>query len=157
VSTKLLLVRHGRAGHRSRWEGDDRLRPLSRKGKEQAEKLVGLLRPFQPARVLSSPYLRCVQTVEPLAGALRLDVVDADELAEGNGRKAIELVRGLTESDDTVVVCTHGDIVPEMLEHLASADHLHLPRDARWPKGSAWVLSASDGRFDHALYLPPPA
>ena len=58
----LLLVRHARAGNRSKWRGDDRLRPLTRKGTRQAEGLVGLLDQLGPERILSSPFVR--QTID---------------------------------------------------------------------------------------------
>lgn len=153
---KLLLVRHGRAGHRTRWEGDDQDRPLSQRGVRQATSLVAQLRDYDVDRVLSSPYLRCVQTVEPLAAVRGLKVEESDEFAEGNSRKAIEVVRGLAESPGVVVVCSHGDVIPDVVENLVRADAMALPDLQGWAKGSTWVLSAHDGRFDAALYLPPP-
>ena len=63
----LLLVRHAHAHARKEWSGDDRLRPLSANGLRQAEGLIAVFGNFaRPSRVLSSPYLRCMQTVEPL-------------------------------------------------------------------------------------------
>ena len=67
----VLLVRHARAGDREKWEGDDRLRPLDRKGRRQAEGLVELLAEYPIERLLSSQYLRCIQTFEPLAARAR--------------------------------------------------------------------------------------
>jgi 8-oxo-dGTP diphosphatase len=153
---KLLLVRHGRAGHRSRWQGDDRDRPLSGRGERQAVALVRQLAGFEFARVLSSPYVRCVQTVKPLAVARSVKVEDSDEFAEGNSRKAIEVVRGLAEQSDNVVVCSHGDVIPDIVDLLVRADAMQLPDVQGWAKGSTWVLTANDGRFDSARYLPPP-
>ena len=153
---KLLLVRHGRAGHRSEWDGDDRARPLSRRGRQQADGLVDLLARYDVGHVLSSPYLRCVQTVEPLARAHDLKVEEAEEFAEGNSGKAIEVVRGLATNGGTVAVCSHGDVIPDIVEHLARTDATRLPADYGWAKGSTWVLTAHQGRFDDAEYLPPP-
>ncbi|HSO93974.1 MAG TPA: phosphoglycerate mutase family protein, partial [Candidatus Dormibacteraeota bacterium] len=79
------LVRHAKAGDRAGWEGDDRLRPLSEPGRRQADALVGLLNGSALEAVLSSPYLRCVQTVEPLAQHFRLSVQPEPDLAEGAG------------------------------------------------------------------------
>ena len=59
----VLLVRHAKAGSRKDWSGDDRLRPLSKAGHRQAEALVPLLVGYPITRVLSSPFVRCVQTV----------------------------------------------------------------------------------------------
>ena len=153
---KLLLVRHGRAGHRTRWEGDDHDRPLSRRGVVQATGLVAQLRDYDVDRVLSSPYLRCVQTVEPLAGVRGLKLEETEEFAEGNSHKAVEVVRGLAETPGVVVVCSHGDVIPDVVEHLVRTDAMALPDVQGWAKGSTWVLSAHDGRFDSAQYLPPP-
>jgi phosphohistidine phosphatase SixA len=154
---RLLLVRHGRAGHRSEWDGDDQARPLSRRGWKQAEGLVALFADFEVARILSSPYRRCVQTVEPLAHARGLTVEEADEFAEGNSHKAIEMVRGLAEGSGTVAVCSHGDVVPDVVEHLLRTDSMRLPDEQHWAKGSTWILTAHHGRFDEARYLPPPS
>jgi len=64
-----FFVRHAKAGSRSHWTGDDRQRPLSKKGVKQAEDLVSVLGDFPISAVFSSPYRRCLETVEPLAKA----------------------------------------------------------------------------------------
>lgn len=109
----VVLLRHASAGDRAEWTGDDRLRPLDPRGRRQAAKLVAPLLELGVTRVVSSPYVRCVQTVEPLAEALGVEVELDDRLAEGAGRSALELL----ESADGVVACTHGDIVEEILGH----------------------------------------
>jgi phosphohistidine phosphatase SixA len=112
-----VLVRHASAGSRSDWNEDDKLRPLDPRGHEQADALVELLRPFDVHRVVSSPYVRCVQTVEPVAAALGVEVELDDRLAEGAGSAALELLR-----EDGVVACTHGDVVEDVLgRHLKKA------------------------------------
>jgi len=105
-----VLLRHTSAGHRGDWDGDDRLRPLDARGRRQAVDLVELLQPLGVRRVVSSPYVRCVASVEPLAAALGLPVEQDERLAEGAGRSAAELVR-----EDGVVCCTHGDIVEDLI------------------------------------------
>ena len=47
-TSTILLVRHGKAGSRSQWDGDDDERPLSSSGREQAEHLAALLPLFGP-------------------------------------------------------------------------------------------------------------
>jgi broad specificity phosphatase PhoE len=79
----LLLIRHALAGDRHAWEGDDRVRPVDDRGRLQSDALVDTLAEFQIDRIVSSPYLRCVQTVEPLAEALGLEI----ELDEQLGRR----------------------------------------------------------------------
>jgi broad specificity phosphatase PhoE len=150
----ILLVRHEKAANRYRWEGDDRLRPLTKKGREHARVLVETLSVPAPERILSSPYTRCVQTVAPLAEALGLPVEETDELAEGHTPSALHLLRSV--SGQRVVACSHGDVIPEVLWALGDRDGLKLPTDMRWPKGSTWVLEGSGGKFKSAEYLPPP-
>lgn len=109
----VVLLRHASAGDRVEWTGDDRLRPLDKKGRKQADALVDTLRALGVTRVLSSPYVRCTQTVEPLADALSVEIEVDDRLAEGAGRTAaLELLDGLRDA----VACTHGDIVVEVLD-----------------------------------------
>lgn len=137
----VFLVRHGSAGKRSTWTGDDRLRPLDERGRRQAEGLVELLGNRGVEHILTSPYVRCRETVEPLADALGLPVTERDELAEGTRRKtALALVAEL--AGEPAVLCTHGDVVDELAGEETK-------------KGSTLVLSP-DGlrRLD---YLPPPA
>jgi len=105
-----VLLRHASAGDRDRWDGVDFHRPLDARGRRQAAELVELLRPFKVRRVLSSPYVRCIETVEPLAAALDLPVELNDRLTEGAGPGA-----GLLLHEDGVVCCTHGDIIESVL------------------------------------------
>jgi hypothetical protein len=66
----------------------------------------------------------------------------------------LELVRALAH--EKVALCTHGDVIPEILVPLADEDHLDLGPRPRQAKGSAWVLEAFGGRFVRAVYLAPP-
>jgi phosphohistidine phosphatase SixA len=110
----VIVLRHASAGDRAEWTGDDRLRPLDPRGRRQASKLVAALLELGVTRVVSSPYVRCVQTVEPLADALGIEVELDDRLAEGAGPDAaLELLRGIEDA----VACTHGDIVDDVLGH----------------------------------------
>jgi 8-oxo-dGTP diphosphatase len=105
----MLLIRHARAGERGDWSGDDRRRPLDKRGRKQAADLVAALSKHRLARILSSPYDRCVQTVEPLAQARGLEVEIRDELGEEQQLdEGVELVRSLLDRD--VAVCGHGGL-----------------------------------------------
>jgi 8-oxo-dGTP diphosphatase len=123
----VLLVRHASAGDRQAWEGDDRERPLDERGRGQADELVLRLAPFSIDAIYSSPAVRCVETIEPLAAARGLDVIERDELAEERkSDEGAELLRRLAGQD--VVICGHGG-----LEHA-------LPERRTWRKGAAFVL-----------------
>ena len=110
-----ILLRHASAGDRNEWSGDDRLRPLDDEGYDQAIALPDALAGRAITRVVSSPYLRCIETVEPLAAALGLTVELDGRLAEGAGRAAaLALVAEL----DGGLACTHGDIAEELLSRV---------------------------------------
>ena len=148
------LVRHAKAGDRSKWTEDDRLRPLSKAGRRQAEALVRSFNGLRFDRILSSPFVRCEQTVRPLALDRGLRIEPAEELAEGAPLEGLlQLVAELDE--DAVVVCGHGDLIPEAIEHLRS---LGVPADdGPTKKGSTWILEREGGAVVRARYLPPPA
>jgi 8-oxo-(d)GTP phosphatase len=150
----VLLVRHAHALARSAWDGDDRDRDLSVRGRGQSAALVPVLRKFKPKRILSSPYSRCVDTVEPLASALGIKVEPVEALAEGAGTEAIRLVRSV--GDQVSVLCSHGDVIPEILRALATEDRLELGPNPRDEKASVWVLEGPGKRFTRAAYLRPP-
>jgi len=104
----VILLRHASAGERSAWDGDDMLRPLDKRGRKQASKLRDELRARGVKRVVSSPYVRCMQTVAPLG----LEIVPDERLAEGASERD---TRELLATLDDAVACTHGDVVENVL------------------------------------------
>ena len=107
-----ILLRHASAGDRAAWSGDDTVRPLDERGRAQAAVLRDKLLARGVTRVVSSPYVRCTETVEPLASALRIEIELDDRLAEGAGARG---ARELLADCDGCVACTHGDVVEELL------------------------------------------
>ena len=153
----VYLLRHANAGSRSKWTGDDRLRPLNAWGRYQAADIVDVMGELGITRIISSPYRRCVQTVAPLAAALGLPIEISEDLAEGPGAPAIRLTRSLV--NDQAVLCSHGDIIPAVLDALVLHDALSLGPDAKCQKASIWILEPDLHRTDafaSASYIPPP-
>jgi phosphohistidine phosphatase SixA len=147
-----VLIRHAHSGSRDRWEGDDRLRPLSKKGWRQARALERALADVDVRRVLSSPYVRCVQTVQPLAEARGLAIEETDDLAEGAGLDpALRLIRELAGTP--AALCTHGDIMAVVCQHLVERSIIG-PKEVRYDKGAAWLLEEKNGELVSARYLP---
>lgn len=152
---KLLVVRHADAGQRSAWAGPDRTRPLSERGWRQARGLVDQLADYGAKRLLASPYTRCIETLEPLAERLGLAVEPDGRLGEGAGaRGPLDLVEEL--DDVTAVLCSHGDVIPDLLEALVR-DGVKLHDELRWQKASTWAFRLEGGRLAKGRYLPPPA
>ena len=151
---RLVVVRHAEAGRRQGWEGDDRMRPLTAEGRRQAEALVGLLSAVPLTEIRSSPYLRCRQTVEPLARARSLPVLDDETLAEGGSLDPLlELVA--RAPDGASAACTHGDVLEDLVRHLIATGTV-AEKDAGGAKGGTWVLELDRSGVTVARYLPPP-
>jgi len=153
---KLYIIRHAHAGHRASWDGPDQDRPLTAKGKRQARGIADALADVGVSRLVSSPARRCTQTLEPLAEYRGLTVVEDDRLAEGTtGEDALTLADELRQGHDAAVVCSHGDVVPEMLRVL-KATTARFKDPFVWPKGSTWVITHDGDRWTKARYIAPP-
>jgi 8-oxo-(d)GTP phosphatase len=151
----LYVVRHAKAGVREAWSGSDDERPLTRRGRKQARRLVGWFRDLEVERVLSSPFVRCVQTVEPLAAARGLAVEPVGEL--GESVSVTDLVRAIASLDERpTVVCSHGTEIESMIDRF-DHDGATIEGGRGIAKGSVWVLDREQGRISSARYLPPPA
>ena len=150
----LYLVRHADAGSRKSWTGPDDQRPLSPKGQHQAQALVERFRDVSIVRLTSSPFVRCVQTLEPLAGVRHQDVGIDHDLAEGTAPARVEalLVR---LADQATAACSHGDVIEAVIPHLVLRG-MRIEGEAGFAKGSVWELHAEDGRFVSARYWPEP-
>ncbi|MDQ2750829.1 MAG: NUDIX hydrolase [Pseudonocardiales bacterium] len=140
----ILLVRHAKAGKRSEWRRNDRLRPLDPAGAQQAQELVEFLRRFGPQRVISAGVTRCVQTVEPLAASLGLAVhvepaFDDDSYVDTPTATETALL-SLAKPGWVTVVCSQGTAIPALIDTLAPGTDSSETR-----KGSTWALSFVDG------------
>ena len=145
------LVRHAKAGSRERWTAPDRDRPLSAPGRLQAAALARLLTPATRA-VMSSPYIRCVETVAPLAEAAGLRIEEEDRLAEGADP---EWAKDRLSSVPGSVLCTHGDVMASIVTSLAGA-RVPMLGGMQWAKAGTWAFDVSLGRIVGGRYLPPP-
>jgi 8-oxo-(d)GTP phosphatase len=155
ATSPLYLVRHAKAGVREEWAARDEIRPLTEEGFLQAQLLVDDLDGLPIDSIISSPYVRCRQTVEPLARARGLSIEDEARLAEGTPASAVwELLGAL--GDRAGALCTHGDIIELVLDRLVREGTI-AEQDVVLKKGSTWVLDARDGRIVRAHYLPPPS
>jgi 8-oxo-dGTP diphosphatase len=147
----MLLVRHAHAGDKSTWTGPDRLRPLSPSGRLQAEGLVARLRDHPVEHILSSPTLRCYQTVEPLAADRRLRIEPVPGLGvDATPEQLLEVFWDLRLRNS--VLCTHGEGIGLLLTRLL-ADVLVADDPLDWPKGSTWLLDRVDRRQVRGRFL----
>ena len=158
----VVLVRHAKAGSRSKWHGADALRPLDATGRRQADGLRETLRWFGPTAVRSADPLRCRDTVAPLAADLGLPVeVEAALSEETYGEDpagGLDRVQAAAAAGGVTVLCSQGGVIPDLLASLSALHGVRLGRrsGSKIParKSSAWTLSFVDGRLQAADYYP---
>jgi 8-oxo-dGTP diphosphatase len=145
----LYIVRHASAGDRG-FGPDDRSRALDDIGRARAEQIAGQLADVSEGRLLSSPFTRCMQTLEPLARRSGRTIESTAALAEGVPfEPVLDLLATLPEGS---VLCSHGDVIPEVIEALLrrGAELVGAPS---WKKGAIWQLNRNDGEIQSASVL----
>ena len=153
-SEVVYLVRHAKAGERRVWEGPDVDRPLSAKGWKLARSLSARLATKGATSLYSSPYVRCVQTLEPLSELTGTAIVVDERLEED---RAFEPVLDLLGEVDTgAVLCSHGDIIPAVLQALVRRG-MEVESEADWRKATVWVLKRKGDRITKGKVWPPPS
>jgi 8-oxo-(d)GTP phosphatase len=152
----VLIVRHGTAGSKSRFSGDDKIRPLDKKGRAQAEALVAQLSTFGATDVFAADRLRCHQTVEPLAEELGVTINNEPTLTEeayaDNPKRGRRRVLQIAGAHRTPVICTQGKVIPDLIAWWCERDGVR-PDKSRNRKGSTWVMSLAEGRLIAADHI----
>ncbi len=128
---------------------------------------------MDPTRLISSPHLRCLQTMEPIAEKTGLLVEQDSSLIPNAGTKAIDLIRALSSThmssthpsstdrsvgedrSSRIVLCTHGEVIGDVLAALAQEDDVRLSRRPPGLKGCVWVLDFHKGKVATAHYISP--
>ena len=127
----LYMLRHAHAGNPAAWTGDDAERPLSARGKDQAERLGKLLaaRGVVPDTILSSPKVRARQTANIVGDALGVGVTSDDRLAQQFDLDTLaELIVGV--GSGSLMVVGHDPDFSEMLATLVGAADLPMRKGA---------------------------
>jgi 8-oxo-dGTP pyrophosphatase MutT (NUDIX family) len=155
----ILIVRHGTAGSKSRYKGDDRLRPLDKRGRAQAESLVGQLLAFGADTLYAADRTRCHQTLEPLAEELGVRIQSEPLLTEeayADDRKAARRrILEIAAAAGTPVICTQGKVIPDLIDWWCARDGVR-PDKSRNRKGSTWVMSSWQGNLVAADHIGSP-
>jgi 8-oxo-dGTP diphosphatase len=155
----VLVVRHGTAGSKARYKGDDRNRPLDKHGRAQAESLVGQLLAFGATEVHAAPRVRCQQTVGPLAEELGVPIQDEPALteesyADSHGTARRRLLE-IATTDGTPAICSQGKVIPDLIAWWCDRDGVR-PDKSRNRKGSTWVLSLAGDKLIAADHIGSP-
>lgn len=150
------LIRHAHAGSRKKWDGDDRLRPLSERGRAQTGRMDLDLADAPVDELWSSPFVRCVQTLEPLAERRSLPIAEVDLLAEGaSGREALDALLAAAGDGRTVAASTHGDVMDAVVAELQARGCV-IDGATRARKGDRYVLEVDGRRPVRATHVPLP-
>ena len=150
----LYVVRHAKAGERRLWTDDDIKRPLSKKGWKQSELLGKRIAKHSPTALISSPYVRCIQTLEPLGKIIGCKVEIDERLREDEPFEPVLAL--LRELPSGAVLSTHGDIIPATMQALTHRG-MKLSTQPDWRKAAVWVLKRNKkGDIVHAAVWPPP-
>ncbi len=155
----VMIVRHATAGSKARYSGDDRERPLDKRGRAQAESLVGQLLSFGAGELFAADRVRCRQTLDPLAEELGTVIRSEPELTEeayADNRKAgRRRVLEIAATSDNPVICTQGKVIPDLIEWWCERDGVRPDKSGN-RKGSTWIMSLCEGRLIAADHIGSP-
>ncbi len=131
---RLYLIRHAVAEPRETWTSDDSSRPLTRKGVRSAQRVASALgrMGLDPGVVITSPYVRCAQTADILAEALRSPgLVDHDDRLEpGFGPRALADVLSGRQGHDEVVLVGHEPDMSDVVAALTGGSRVDFKKGA---------------------------
>lgn len=150
------LIRHAHAGSRSDWTDDDVLRPLSEKGRTQAKAIAQDLLDAGVDLIFSSGFLRCGQTMEPLAAELGLTIIEAPSLAEGaGGAEGFQALLHTAAEGHTLAACSHGDVIPAIIQ-TALGQGVTLEGPVAPRKGARYEFCFTDGALERIVHTERP-
>ena len=120
---ELCLLRHAHAGDSTTWEEADELRPLTEKGRRQAERLARhlLTAGYAPDVVLASPLVRARETAEIVAEILRAPLRIDPRLAELVDLPTVEEILAAAGDPTRPVLVGHDPDFSELLSELVGA------------------------------------
>ncbi len=149
-TTPLVLLRHAKAVKAQDWDGDDGDRPLANIGQIQAKRLLSKYLPYSISEVHSSDAMRCIETVEPMVRALKMNPIFSTDLSEYRFAKdkdaAFDYVIDLIRRGTSAIICSHNPILPILLKRLIGKKNFKELAIELKP-GEAWVLHHRDGEI----------
>jgi 8-oxo-dGTP pyrophosphatase MutT (NUDIX family)/phosphohistidine phosphatase SixA len=144
----IVALRHGKATPPQDWAGPDATRPLLPRGETQSLSVAHGIAAFRPAKLISSTAVRCTTTVAPTARLTGLPVSQTDKISQdaytSRGESVREVVAKRLEKRVTTVLCSHGPVLPQIIEAVVratgTADSARLHRAATLSTGEYAVL-----------------
>lgn len=123
-SSPLIILRHAKAIKRSDYDGsEDELRPLSGKGRRQSKVLIDVLDAYGIENMVSSPYVRCLETLHRYAKFLGTTVLMSDPLSESGNEDdpaaTAQVARDFLHDPARTVLCSHRPVMATIMSTLA--------------------------------------
>lgn len=148
VTFPIVIARHGKATPHEDWDGVDSLRPLVARGMEQSRDIAGGLAAYGPRSIISSPAMRCMQTVAPLSYKLGMEIKESGKISQdkwtSEGDRVTDFVAARLRKAEPVVICSHGPVIPQIVRELLSQTGSAV--------GDAARRAASLGTGDFAVF-----
>jgi 8-oxo-dGTP pyrophosphatase MutT (NUDIX family)/phosphohistidine phosphatase SixA len=151
----IIALRHGKAVPPGSWDGPDSTRPLLHRGLEQSENVAPAIAAWAPKKLISSTAVRCLATIEPVSALTGVLVkqsagISQDAYEDGTSRVR-KVVRRRLEKRESVVLCSHGPVLPEIIDEIAGATG--TPLDA--PLRRAGMLATAEFTVLHVSVEHP--
>jgi len=146
----LIILRHTKALERGDWDDLDSKRTLDEKGLQQAASLITHLAPFAIDEIYSSDYIRCVQTVTPLADVRNLRITEIPNLNEENfdldPERSISFANAVKQDEKNILLCSHNPVIPTMLRGILNTK-LKNKDLIKLEPGDAWIVHRVRGEI----------
>ena len=152
----LIILRHTKALERGDWDEEDSQRTLSEVGFDQAQLLLKHLEPFAIDEVYTSDYVRCVQTVTPLAHSRGLTITQVPSLNEKTFEedplRSVSFANALKQDEKNILICSHNPVIPTMLRGILNTK-LKNKDLIKLEPGDAWIVHRVRGEIVGLDYL----
>lgn len=142
---RILIMRHAKAGRREPWNPGDQERSLVPDGRLQAQAIARQFGRIAFSAIFSSPYTRCLETLEPLSLECGTEIKPDERLSESTYFSALQSFVMTLEEEGVYAACSHGNVVPALVELLVGRQVRHLPEPIISTRGSIWDITLRRG------------
>jgi 8-oxo-dGTP pyrophosphatase MutT (NUDIX family)/phosphohistidine phosphatase SixA len=151
----IIALRHGKAVPPGTWDGPDATRPLMHRGLLEAQSVAPAIAAWGPTKLISSTAARCISTIGPTAAAVALPVkptaaISQDAYEDGTAN-VDKLVKKRIARQASVVLCSHGPVLPEIVDAVAKITN--TPLDAALRRAA--MLSTAEYTVMHVSIEHP--
>lgn len=150
---KIFFLRHGLAGNRAEWKGDDAARPLTDEGIEKTKRTAATLADLDLGLevIITSPLVRARQTAEIVANKLKVKLVEDARLAPGFDEKKLRALLSDYADANALMVVGHEPDFSETISALIGGGNIVCKKG-----GLALVNLPDTSKRGELVWLIPP-